>query len=209
MKELMIIRHARSLYNVEDTDDLDAGLTNFGHQQARMAGQFLREELGFNYWNVITSPFLRCLETAQHIAEGIESQVNPKVDGRLGEMTVDYHNIDSLYVGNRKEKGFSSYDWSDYNPADFAHERMDAYIQRLEEFWEDVPNRSIVITHGSPVLSFIRMHEGKFGSVPLWNHSVGNCSMTWIRGSRMIWRTRELYWELPDRTYKKCSGQPK
>lgn len=206
MKELMIIRHARSLYNVEVTDDLDAGLTDFGHQQAEMVGEFLREELSIPYWHIFTSPFLRCLETAQHIKDKLTGCA-VTVDGRLGEMTVDYHELDSLSVENRGEA--FPYNWSNYDPVDFAHERMEDYVQRLEAFYDSVPNRSIIITHGSPVLSFIRMHEGKFNSVPLWNHSIGNCSMTWIRGNRMIWRTRDLYWELPYKSYKKCSGKPK
>jgi broad specificity phosphatase PhoE len=196
MKEIMIIRHARSLYNVEATKDLDAGLTDYGHQQATMVGKFLKEDFGD--WNIMTSPFLRCLETSQHIIDALQCKCI--VDGRLGEMTVDYHELDSLHVVERKEK-FPDISFSKFNHNDFAHERMDEYSDRLEEMWHDVPEKTILVTHGSPVLSFIRMHEGNFGSVPLWNHSVGNCSMTWIRGNRMIWRTRDLYWEMPDKVW--------
>lgn len=198
MKEIMIIRHARSLYNVEATKDLDAGLTDYGHQQATMVGKFLKNEFG-EYWSIMTSPFLRCLQTSQHIID--ELNCGCVVDGRLGEMTVDYHELDSLCVVEKKEK-FPQMDFSQFNHNDFAHERMDEYIQRLEAVWHWVPDRTILVTHGSPVLSFIRMHEGNFGSVPLWNHSVGNCSMTWIRGDRMIWRTRDLFWELPDQVWE-------
>jgi broad specificity phosphatase PhoE len=202
-KEIMIIRHGRSLYNVEATKDLDAGLTDFGHQQAEMVGKFLKDD--FADWNIITSPFLRCLETAQHIADelshfGTGGMCKCVVDGRLGEMTVDYHKIESLRVVDRKEK-FPHMDFSKFKMMDFAHERMDKYLQRLEEMWHDIPNRTILVTHGSPVLSFIRMHEGIFGSVPLWNHSVGNCSMTWMKGKRLVWRTRDLYWEMPDKIW--------
>lgn len=196
MKEIMIIRHARSLYNVEATKDLDAGLTDYGHQQATMVGKFLKEDFGD--WSIMTSPFLRCLETSQHIID--ELGCGAVVEGRLGEMTVDYHELDSLHVVERKEK-FPDINFSQFNHNDFAHERMDEYADRLEKVWHEVPDKTILVTHGSPVLSFIRMHEGKFGSVPLWNHSVGNCSMTWIRGNRMIWRTRDLYWEMPDKVW--------
>lgn len=203
MRELIIIRHARSLYNVCDTDDLDAGLTEHGHQQAKMVGKFLKDEFGSSYWNIITSPFLRCLETAQHIKEEMPCECT--VDGRLGEMTVDYHELESLYV-HRQDSKFAEMDWKGYKFNDFAHELMDEYIQRLEGVWEDAPNRSIIVTHGSPALSFIRMHGGIFGSVPLWDCSVGNCSMTWIRGHRIVWQTRELFWELP---YENWDGKPK
>ena len=202
MKELMIIRHARSLYNIEATKDLDAGLTDYGHQQATMAGKFLNEFEG--NWNIITSPFLRCLQTSGHIADA--TQCGVLVDSTLGEMTVDYHDLVSLKVDKRV---VFPYNWFNYDPVDFAHERMDDYLQRLESFWRDVPNRSIIVTHGSPVLSFIHMHKGNFDSVPLWDHSVGNCSMTWIKGNRMIWRARELFWELPDRVWSRGVNENK
>lgn len=199
MRELMIIRHARSLYNVEDSKNLDDGLTDYGHQQANMVGEFLRNEFKEGYWNIVTSPFLRCLLTASHIQDHLHCNVT--VDGRLGEMTVDYHTLDSLHVAERKEK-FPDADFSGFDHKDFAHERCEHYVQRLNDVYHDVPNRSILVTHGSPVLSFIRMHEhGEYSSVPIWNHSVDNCSMTWIRGERMIWRSRNLYWELPDKVW--------
>tara|TARA_Y100000034_G_scaffold80510_1_gene96615 strand:- start:8249 stop:8848 length:600 start_codon:yes stop_codon:yes gene_type:complete len=199
----MIIRHARSLYNIDETVGLDEGLTPYGHDQADMAGHFLRDEFGDDYWNIATSPFLRCLQTSQHIKNYLDCEC--VVDGRLGEMTIDYHKLESLDVSERREV-FSKMDWDNYNFHDFAHETMSDYLVRLESAWEDTPNRSIIVTHGSPVLSFIRMHEGTFNSVPLWDFSIGNCSMTWIRGKRIVWRTRELFWEKP---YKNYDRKPK
>lgn len=198
MKEIMIVRHARSLFNVGDTKHLDAGLTDYGHKQAIMAGEFLKEEFGTDHWDIIiTSPFDRCLKTSKGLGDNLECKIS--VDARLGEKTIDYHDLKSLVVPKRDDI-FPEVDWSNYKDTDFAHERMDAYLGRLQSIWNFVSESDhehvILVTHGSPAASFIDMHvNNNYNSIPLWDHSVNNCSMTWIKGKNMIWRTRELFWE--------------
>lgn len=84
-EELIIIRHGRSQHNMGESDDLDCGLTDFGLHQARNVGKFLQHEFfsgkfQIAHWSIVTSPFLRCLQTTQEICKGLQPTSVAKVN---------------------------------------------------------------------------------------------------------------------------------
>ena len=68
--ELILIRHARSKYNVRQSNDLDSPITEFGHKQAKTVASFIKKHMGVDpeHFTFYTSPFLRCLQTMQYLS---------------------------------------------------------------------------------------------------------------------------------------------
>src|SRR5688572_11113756 len=116
MPELIIIRHARSQYNVRKTTDLDSGLSEWGARQARSVARFLGKHMdvyGFTYY---TRPFLRCLQTADPIQKAVGRPfiVMPELREYLN------HSRTNVKVEPR-EKLFPDMIWSQYQQTvDFA-----------------------------------------------------------------------------------------
>ncbi len=78
---LLLVRHADALSRGEwDGDDIDRQLSGKGHRQAAALVAVLAE---FEPARLLSSPYLRCLETLAPLADHLRSPVEP--DGRLGE----------------------------------------------------------------------------------------------------------------------------
>jgi 2,3-bisphosphoglycerate-dependent phosphoglycerate mutase len=87
--ELYLIRHAQSANNAKPESQRipDPPITDLGHEQARRLARRL-SSLGLT--RVITSPFLRTLQTAEKIQS--ETFINP-------EVRIDLHEEGGCYSG--------------------------------------------------------------------------------------------------------------
>lgn len=191
--ELIIIRHARSKYNLRDSDDLDDGISEFGEKQAKNVGDFVHSSLDLTEHKFYTSPFLRCLQTADFIAS--PSEISPIVMPQLREYL--NHSGRGVHVPNRKEI-FSKMNWNVYPDIGetYAEEFNETFLHRMHEAYMLLPEKSVVVTHGLPALALLHVAtETRTNSVPVWDHSIDNCSITIIRRGRVIWRGRNLYHE--------------
>ena len=63
--------------------DFDPPLTSKGRQQAFKSGQVLKHSLKPTSVRILSSPFLRCLETAINIAKGLGTASEIEVDWTL------------------------------------------------------------------------------------------------------------------------------
>ena len=78
---LLLVRHAHALARAEwDGDDLGRQLSVKGHRQAAALVAVLAE---FKPARLLSSPYLRCLDTLRPLADHLGSVVEP--DGRLAE----------------------------------------------------------------------------------------------------------------------------
>lgn len=190
--ELIIIRHARSLNNIRKSEDLDDGISDYGEKQARNVGVFLAEEVDLTGFEFFTSPFLRCLQTSEAISSrcGMEPIVMPQLREYLN------HGGRAVEVINRKGL-FPRMNWGVYPDEGeiYQEEFNETFLHRMHEAYHLLPSKSVICTHGLPALVLLHVATTNTRSVPVWDHSIDNCSITVIRKGRVIWHGRNLYHE--------------
>ena len=198
---LLIIRHARSDWNIRVTDKLDSDITEFGQRQSKKVGEFLLNHLhkeGVNYKDLdkFTSPFLRCLQTTA----GIEKGYGQKAGFRIEPLLREYlnHQKKHCFVPHR-ETEFNDFGWSQY-PAEgitFEMEQNEDFLRRMHMCFHKLPPKSLVVTHGLPGLALLRIAANPgLSDVPVYDYSLDNCSMSLIVRGRVVWHGRNVYHEI-------------
>lgn len=190
-EELIIIRHGRSKHNMRDTEDLDAGLTSFGEKQSDNVGKFFHEEMDLKGYDFLTSPYLRCLETASriqdHVKEGMFN-VHPQFCEYLN------HAGRECFVKSRRTS--FNFHWQFPDEGMMFHDEFnEVFLHRMHEAYESLPQKSLVVTHGLPALALATIARGQL-HVPIWDHSIDNCSITLIKRGRVVWYGRNLHHEV-------------
>lgn len=199
MKELMIIRHARSHYNLNVTEELNSDITEFGEHQALVTGKFLSDRKVIDKsWSVYVSPFKRCIQTYHKLMEGLGDNAPMKGVIHLGlgeyhinaldKVHVEHDEKNNLYIYHKHHQEFTS------NGKTYGQENYQDFYDRCYETYLDIPDRSIIITHGLNVMMLANIACGVH-TVPLWDYSISNASMTWTRNGRKIWSGRALHYE--------------
>lgn len=193
-EELIIVRHARSRHNTRNSESLDDGITEFGERQAKNIGHFFSQEVDLSDFKIFSSPFLRCLQTTAGLTTSLDQDVIVKPTLR------EYlnHSGRSVHVVNRAAE-YPRWDWSAY-PKDgvtYDEEFNEVFLHRMHEAYTTLPEKSVVVTHGLPALTLLHVSADRgLRSVPIWDHSIDNCSISIIRRGRVIWHGRNLYHEL-------------
>jgi broad specificity phosphatase PhoE len=176
-KEIILVRHAESMWNAKMSEDLDSTLTFNGVSQAQRLASFIRKSVDCRGFIGFTSPFDRCLLTSMPIRRqtGIRFFVRPEIA-----------ELDGVEVPCRKDE-YLDIEWGNYYTTTFHQEPSEVFLQRLRAFLESIPNRSMIVTHGSVVQTMIEMALGvKVHQVPAWDNSIGNASITHIRAGTVI-----------------------
>ncbi len=208
-RELIIVRHARSKYNMGETTELDAGITEFGQRQASNVGRFLQDKVDLEGYEAFTSPFLRCLETTEWMSQHIRVESRQRLPYALkfnimSELR-EYlnHSGDSVSVPNRGEyqdgrEYFPSYNWVHYpkEGETYKAEHNEEFLRRMHCAYQKLPEKSVVMTHGLPAILLAHVATENTHSVPVWDHSLDNCSVTYIINGRIVWWGRNLFHEV-------------
>ena len=188
MKELLLIRHGQSQYNAQLTKYLDSELTEEGMEQARITGKFLKDEFGhINEFVGITSPYMRCLQTARIIREetGLHFTVNPGPR----EIMVKYSEAE---VKNKREH-FSEFVWNHMDDLFFVQESEQEFIDRMKSFHDSLEHEKVVIvSHGTPCNTIYEFATGIPATADTTNF-VKNCSISYAREGQSIWFGRAVY----------------
>jgi len=172
-------------------------------------------------YGLFTSPFLRCLQTSKHIIEAfyeetdiaLEVRVEPRLSeslypsnprvvvpfreaefprGKFHAVNKDLPGFDWFGVGFRNQHILKvARDHELY----FDPETNEQYLARLHEIYDDLPQKSVVISHGLPVATLAMEAERRLNGMPLWDYSINNCSLTWIKNGRRKWWARNLHHE--------------
>lgn len=197
-EELIIIRHARSKYNTRETDNLDDYITPWGHRQAKGVGEFMAKHMNLNIgygpndFRCFTSPFVRCLQTAKYIAKSLDCHF--AIDKAWREYL--NHSRRDVHVERRDNWG-SEFQWG-YYPREgvlFKDEFNEEFIERITGGFDRLPQKSIVVTHGLPALLLLKVATGVRDSIPIWDYSIDNCSITHIVKGRVVWHGRNIFHE--------------
>lgn len=193
-KELIVIRHARSKYNMRETTDLDAGITEFGIRQSTNVGKFLHDKIDLSDYDGFTSPFLRCLETTEYIRSGVPVMYPGGKFTVMSELR-EYLNHSGECVGVAcREEDRPWHHWIHYPKEGMIYtaEHNEIFLRRMHAAYQKLPERSIVVTHGLPALLLIDIATKNSHSVPVWDHSIDNCSVTYIINGRVVWYGRNI-----------------
>jgi broad specificity phosphatase PhoE len=198
-KQLIIIRHARSKLNVRVSEDLDCGITDYGFHQAKNVGKFLSKHVDLTGSYFFTSPFLRCLQTAGSIAEQFVGPITFQIDWRVREYI--NHAGREVHVPRRSnEPGIIG----NYQDTTFKDESNEEFLNRICSFHSDLPDSSVVVTHGLPAMLLLHVAtHTNVNYVPIWDHSIDNCSITLIKNGRLIWMGRNLCHEIKEDIFEK------
>jgi broad specificity phosphatase PhoE len=188
-KDIILIRHAESMWNANLSDSLDSCLTFRGVKQAQSCARFLRKNVDCSGYVGFTSPFQRCLLTSLPICK--QTGVQFRVRQEISELTNHFPDC-GVQVPCRNEE-YLDIDWANYCNAIFNREPPKIFLGRLRVFLESVPDRSIIVTHGSVVQTMIEMALGvKVSQIPAWDDSIGNASVTYIKDGTVVWMAKNV-----------------
>lgn len=191
-KELLIIRHARSQYNIKETADLDSDITQYGEKVCGHISKFLQNNFNLMNFRLFTSPFKRCLQTANLIYPNLPYYVRPELREYLN------HSGRSVEISPRKEE-FPHFNWSWFDGRTFSTEQNEEFLNRMYAAYNvifEFSKKAVVITHGLPALTLIKIATENINYVPIWDHSLDNASMTYIKDGRILWYGRNLHHEI-------------
>jgi phosphohistidine phosphatase len=82
VKKLTLLRHAKSGWDDPVARDFDRPLNPRGKRAAHRIGEYLRER-AMQFDHVVSSPAVRCVETIEHVAQGIGETIAPTWDKRV------------------------------------------------------------------------------------------------------------------------------
>lgn len=135
----------------------DPALSADGETQAREVGRSLRSE---PVDCILTSPFLRTIQTARHIADALDLPVC--LEPGIGEILPDIQAMPALLSREEQARKFPRIDWS-YNAAgrlsypessDAGHNRAAATAQALTVRFHG--KNLLMVTHGAPVVGIVK-----------------------------------------------------
>lgn len=194
MQEVMLIRHAQTVFNIRQTNDLDSDLTELGETQvSKVAQQLTKTDLS-KYIGYV-SPALRTLKTAKGISDatGLKFIVNPLAY----EFCAPWRNMDGHKCEFRinvpcRIKEFPEFDWSLYpKDAIFNPETLFMFRNRMKALNASLSKKTVVVTHGAVVFTMIERLIGvecMAGHLPPDNSEpVTNASVSLIHGNKPVY----------------------
>lgn len=177
--KLLLVRHGQSEYNAGLSDKFNSKITQKGVDQAARAGMSLRAMIGNERFFGLTSPYMRCLQTANIIAA--HTDVKFKVLGSLGETPNELHAKDAyVYCEGKIYPGF---DWTLFKSWNYSNESNKSYVARIEEFVNYLGDENyLVVSHMTPIMDIVKKICGdKYDDL-----TIKNCSITLIENSKAV-----------------------
>lgn len=181
-KRIILVRHGRSEANDDPTvysrvPDYKIELVDDGREQARIAGEHIRELIGGEFYGVYVSPYRRTVQTKDCIVERIgrvpafDYQEPYLREQEMGNMPAIIEN--ELNWEARKRYGTFFYRFPDGESCADIYDRMCGFLDNLHRQFEkpDYPDNIVIVTHSVALCCFLfRWYHWtveKFDSLPL------------------------------------------
>lgn len=171
-KDLYLVRHSRPSRDYEENQDPD--LSPEGVEKARSLASFLRN-MDLSDFEGYTSPFLRCLITADIIA--CTTGLRFRVDPGLTEPAAD----DILLENHAKH--FPHFSWPTGDGFRLEKEDPSSYSTRLKSVVEGLPAQAVVVTHYTPIACLAKLVSGASEPIP---NALPMASLTHISNNRIV-----------------------
>ncbi len=180
--ELYLIRHAQSLNNARPPQQRteDAPLTDLGHRQASYLAAWIPS---LNLTRLIVSPFLRTLQTAEHLRTSTSLAPEVWIDlheqggcvhGTTREVMVGRPGMSRSEIKTRfpafhipDQEDLDGEGWwkcKPYESQDAAEQRAEVLLERTRSAFSRTDQRVAYVMHGDFQLLFLsRFHSGPLG----------------------------------------------
>lgn len=136
---------------------------------------------------------MRCLQTSAVISE--KTNHIPIVDENIKE-SLNHYNL-KVSIKNHKEN-FPNFVWDsiDEKGIECGPEFNEHFLNRMLNFYHSLPEKSVVVTHGLPAILLVNIASNPMiRSIPVWDYSIDNCSISVVKKGRVVWYGRNLYHE--------------
>lgn len=204
--ELILIRHAESLHNIEATESLDSSLSNNGFTQMDITSRWLKDvfckQQSINQLIGYTSPLLRCLQTSRTIAHNLN--INFKVDYELREFSSTKQNKISPSLNIKNRKDIYDFDWiEEKEEIYFKEESLEEFVLRIKNFYSSLNENEkyLIVSHGSVCRCLHALATNSIDSLIERysnfdfeeNTSIKNCGITFIKDNQEIFFSKIIY----------------
>lgn len=191
--ELYLIRHAQSQNNAKPEEDRveDPSLTELGHEQAACLGKWIP---ALKLTKLITSPFLRTLQTAEQIHKA--TNLAPEVQTDLHELGGCYRGhipgsitgrpgmsrteIERQFPAFRVSAEIDGGGWwqsKPYETHELARQRAKTLLERTRDAYAHTEERIAYVMHADIKLIFLEQFHGEPLDCP-YNVSVSKIQIT-------------------------------
>ncbi|WP_222599315.1 histidine phosphatase family protein [Aquibacillus kalidii] len=153
VKRLFLVRHCNA-----EGQHKDSPLTKDGVRQAMKLANFL-EQSSYTFDRIITSPYLRAIESIKPFAE--RANLTIQVDQRLHERVLSQEPIDDWM--DVLEQSFSDFDFA-LPGGESSNDALSRSIQVVNEVKHDDSSENIIIvTHGNLLAILLKEFQADFG----------------------------------------------
>lgn len=171
-KDLYLVRHSKPSKSYEEDQDPD--LSQEGILKAHALAAFLRSQ-GLSDFEGYTSPFLRCLITADIISRctGIRFTVDPSLTEPAEE--------DTLLENHAGD--FPQFCWPTSDEFRMEKEDSSSYSAKLKNVVEKLPAQAVLVTHYTPIACLARLASGSGDGIP---DKLPMASLTHISNNQIV-----------------------
>ncbi|KPB05955.1 histidine phosphatase family protein [Bacillus sp. CHD6a] len=175
-KNIYIIRHCEAKGQPPESP-----LTEKGMKQAQELAKYFSN---LQIDRIITSPFLRAIQTIEPLAK--KSEINIEIDERLAERTLSSGDLPDWL--EKLEETYEDLELK-FEGGESSREAMERIVQVVEEAHESDGETIIIVTHGNIMSLLIRYYQPSFGFEDWMN--LGNPDvyrLSWVEGQGMVAR---------------------
>lgn len=181
---IYLVRHGESQANISKrfSGITDVELSQLGREQAKEAGKILKDKT-IHY--IFSSPLKRAKNTAEIIADGIGFNKEIIIDKSLTEVNF------GIFENLTWEEIVEQYAEESQTWIEFKHkykfpkgEGYDDIILRISDFFDNVPDNSLIATHYGVIQSVLLYFE-IVDDTTLWDYNISNCDILIINNKKL------------------------
>ena len=199
--EVVLVRHGESVRNHasdlahrgdpsllerqmrEESDESAWPLTDLGHRQATVAGEWIREHLGASFDAAFVSPYVRTRQTADGLSLGLDWRIDDRLREReWGEYLADGDSYSAeQYLSDLNQCG--QIDWkSRFLGAESVLDMAPRVEDFLRQALSETPKgRIIAVTHGGTIRAVQTIFERLCAGPDCPDHRLSNCCVVIYR----------------------------
>lgn len=154
--EILIVRHAQSLHNVDATDELNSELTADGFVQILTLADWLLHEFDLTGYKGLTSPYIRTLQTSLCINQvcGLDFTIEPAVREYHSDKSHPQISNGAMFVSSEQIE-FPEFTWPEETNLScgqsFPNETLEEFTERIKAFYGGLEDgKYLIVSHGAP-----------------------------------------------------------
>ena len=146
---LITVRHGQSEFNAGKSNAFNTGITAYGTHQAKNARKALLT-LDLSGMVIMTSPYLRCLQTVSAMGLNLPTSVK----WVLGERASNTHRAGNCYVPSMRVE-YAGVDWGDALGYDYGSFTEESHLHRLNDFVKSIQGKRVIVVSHRPVIDIL------------------------------------------------------